>query len=287
MTNTFEDIFYKSFDGLTLYARDYDPGSLKPVVLCLHGLTRNSRDFHDLARGLTDDYRVISADQRGRGRSESDPNAANYRPDTYCEDMFTLLEHLKIKEITAIGTSMGGIMTMMMETLRPGLLRAAIINDIGPEINPAGLERIKSYVGGSGPFKSWNAAAKALKAQGPDVFPDYTDEDWIAFAQRTCTETGDGDIEFSYDTAIAKPFKHNDTAPDQTDLWPVFDALSRVPVLSIRGALSDILSSGTVEKMRRLHPDFISVEIPYIGHAPMLNEPESLQAIQSFLKAKL
>ena len=287
MIKEFEDIFYSRPDGLTLYARDYGPYSEKPVLFCMHGLTRNSTDFHALALHLKNYFRVISVDQRGRGRSDSDPVSTNYRADIYCEDMFALLRQLNLTGVTAIGTSMGGIMTMMMAAMQPGIFNAAIINDIGPEINPAGIERIKGYVGGAGPFESWAAAAAALKAQGPDVFPDYTEEDWMAFARRTCVETEQGEVDFIYDPAISEPFKNDDTAAAPVDMWPIFKALADIPVLSIRGALSDILTAETVRKMAQLHPDFTSVEISNIGHAPMLDEPESLAAIDAFLKAKL
>lgn len=284
MTKRYTDIYYTTPDGLKLYARDYGGKHDRPALLCMHGLTRNSADFHNLALSLKDKYRVISVDQRGRGRSDYDPNPNNYRPDIYCSDMFALLQYLQLENVIAIGTSMGGLMTMMMSAAKPGIFKAAIINDIGPDIDPAGLERIKGYVGGARVFANWEEAKHAIKAQGPDVFPDYTEADWDDFARRTCRETANSTIEFAYDPAISQPFKSDETAAAPLDLWPVFDALTTLPLLIIRGENSDILSHKTAAAMKARHPDCRIAEIPRIGHAPMLDEPESLAAIKTFLE---
>lgn len=285
LTKPYHDISYKSPDGLTLYARDYDDGAGKPVILAMHGLTRNSADFHDLALHLIDRFRVITVDQRGRGRSDYDPNPSQYCPDIYCADMFHLLEHLGLKRVISIGTSMGGLMTMIMASQKPEIFRAAIINDIGPEIAPEGLERIKGYVGVSRDFASWEEAAEAIKIQqSPEVFPLYTTQDWMAFARRVCKQTPEGRIEFAYDPALANPFKKDNTDSAPVDLWPFFTGLKSIPVLTFRGERSDILLAETLEKMAQLHPNFTAVTIPDIGHAPILTEPESLVAIDSFLK---
>ncbi|MGJ8562783.1 MAG: alpha/beta fold hydrolase [Alphaproteobacteria bacterium] len=285
MTKTYQDIYYDSPDGLKLYARDYAPESDKPVLLCMHGLTRNSADFHDLALRFGAKFRVITVDQRGRGKSQHDPDSLNYRADMYCEDMFALIDKLKLSNIVAVGTSMGGIMTMMMASMKPGIFKAAIMNDIGPEIDVAGLERIKGYVGGAGPFKTWQHAADALKAQGPDVFPDYKDDDWMNFAKRTCIQATSGLIEFNYDPAISEPFKNDDTVAAPVDMWPLFMSLTSIPLLVVRGALSDLLSKETADKMIAAHPNAILSEISNTGHAPMLDEDESVLAIGAFLEA--
>lgn len=285
MTKVYKDIYYNAPDGLNLYARDYGGESDTPVLLCMHGLTRNSADFHKLALTLKDRYRIIAVDQRGRGLSAYDPNPENYRPDVYCADMFALLQHLNIQNPVAIGTSMGGLMTMMMSAMSPGVFKAIIINDIGPEIDPAGLDRIKGYVGGAQSFDNWEAAIAALKAQGPNVFPDYTEIDWMDFAQRTCTQRADGRVHFSYDPAISQPFKTDETAAAPPDLWPIFDTLKTVPLLVIRGSSSDILARKTAQKMQSRHPKCFFSEIPNIGHAPMLDEPKSLTDINAFLES--
>ena len=285
MTKAYKDIYYTSPDGLTLYARDYGGEFNTPPILCMHGLTRNSADFHTLALSLKDTYRVISVDQRGRGLSASDPKTDNYRPDIYCGDMLALLSHLNVAQVTAIGTSMGGLMAMMMAVMNPGIFNGVIINDIGPEIDPAGLERIKGYVGNSGPFANWAAAEEAIKSQGPDVFPNYTDKDWQDFARRTCRERNDGLIEFAYDPAISQPFTSDEKTAAPPNLWPVFDALSNVPLLVIRGETSDILAPEIAAKMIARHPNAKLTEVPHIGHAPMLDEAESLTAIHAFMEA--
>ena len=283
MGSPYADVYYQSPDGLKLYARDYGPGRFKTTLLCMHGLTRNSADFDALAQQFANDYRILSVDQRGRGRAAYDPDPGNYRPDIYCADMFALIAHLNLKNIIAVGTSLGGLMAMMMATMKPGIFKAAIINDIGPVIDPAGLERIRGYVGGSSRFTIWADAASALKSQGPDVFPLYSQDDWLAFAKRTCTERADGTIEMAYDKAIADGVKAQNPSVVPPDLWPAFDALSPVPVLIIRGALSDILSRDTLLDMQARHPDCTGVEIDNVGHAPMLDEPQSIAAICDFL----
>jgi pimeloyl-ACP methyl ester carboxylesterase len=284
MAKNYSDIYYQSPDGLELYARDYVPGRSDTTLLCMHGLTRNSADFDALAQKFAGEYRIISVDQRGRGRSTYDPNPDNYRPDIYCGDMFALIAHLNLKNIIAIGTSMGGLMTMMMAAMQPGVFKAAIINDIGPVIDPAGLERIRGYVGGGGPFASWADAANALKNQGPDVFPLYTQDDWLAFAKRTCIENPGSQIELAYDKAIADGVKTQDPSAVPPDLWPAFEALMPIPLLVVRGALSDILSRDTISEMQNRHSGCTIVEIDNVGHAPMLDEPQSLAAIDDFLK---
>ncbi|WP_371395689.1 alpha/beta fold hydrolase [Fretibacter rubidus] len=286
MTKAYDDVFYVGEGGLKLYARDYgDDRGDRPVVLCMHGLTRNSADFHNLALILSDRYRVISVDQRGRGWSDYDTDISRYRPDIYCADMFALLEHLKLSTVIAIGTSMGGIMAMMMAATQPGVFSKVIINDIGPDIDPKGLDRIKGYVGGPNKFDDWDAAVAAIKAQGPDIFPDYTEADWLAFAKRICETTPDGKLRFAYDPAISKPIKTDGANAAPPDMWSLYSALYDMPVLVIRGALSDILSKETAQKMAEDHPNCRYSEIPNIGHAPMLTEPESLLAIERFLKA--
>ncbi|RZV37856.1 MAG: alpha/beta hydrolase, partial [Acidimicrobiales bacterium] len=222
-------------------------------------------------------------DQRGRGRSDYDTEASNYRPDVYCADMFTLVDHLGLERPIAIGTSMGGIMIMLMSALRPGVFKAAILNDIGPEIDPKGLERIKNYVGEARPFPNWQAATMAVRKIGAIAFPEYSDNDWIAFAKRTCEQRDDGLIHFSYDPAISAPIKDEPEAAAPADMWPLFATLGDVPILIVRGGTSDILSVETLEKMGAQHPNCQKVTVPGIGHAPMLDEPEARKAIETFL----
>lgn len=283
MTRPFSDHTYQSSDGLSLYARLYEAQTDKLPLLCMHGLSRNSADFHDLVTHLTD-RPVISVDQRGRGKSAYDPDPSNYRPDRYCEDMLTLLDGLGHDRVIAIGTSMGGLMTFILAQMRPSLFAGAVINDIGPEIEETGLARLRSYVGKSHDFDDWEEAAKAIKAQGPDIFPDFTDADWLAFARRVCELTDDGRVRFSYDPAISNGLAENDPTAAPPDLWPLFLRSDDFPMLILRGETSDILSEATATRMAKERPKTRLVTVPNRGHAPTLTEPTSLAAIRGFLK---
>ena len=267
--------------GLTLFARDY--GGDGPPLLLMHGLTRNSADFEPLAAVLAPRWRLVVPDQRGRGLSDSDPAPANYRPDVYVADMFALLDALGIERCGLIGTSMGGLMAMIMGAMQPARISAMVLNDVGPELDPAGLARIAGYVGGGTSFADWDEAAAACAAINASAFPGFGPDDWLAWARRTCREDAEGRVSFAYDPAIARGFEgEGEVAP--TDLWPLWDALSPLPVLAIRGALSDLLAPATVETMATRHSGpFSSIEVSGRGHAPLLDEPAALAAIETFL----
>ncbi|WP_159977499.1 MULTISPECIES: alpha/beta fold hydrolase [unclassified Novosphingobium] len=282
---------YRSACGrLDLAARDYaaqNPagGQQAPVLLMMHGLTRNSADFEPLAARLAGRYRMIVPDQRGRGLSQWDPDPAQYRPDVYAQDMLALLDDLGIVRAGLIGTSMGGLMAMVMNALRPGLAQAAIFNDIGPVLDPAGLARIQSYVGPSGAMADWSEAAARTRAINASAFPDYGSADWAAFARRVARENADGSVSFAYDPAIAQSVAGDDPQTVPPDLWPLWDLLDEVPVLVVRGALSDLLSAATAQEMARRHAGaYAGVEVPRVGHAPILDEPAALAEIEVFLK---
>jgi pimeloyl-ACP methyl ester carboxylesterase len=281
--NDFREVRYRSADGLQLYARDYPHPEPRATVLCLHGLTRNSADFEGLCEHLRQDFRVIAADQRGRGRSACDPNPANYNPGVYVQDMFALLAHLGVARVVAVGTSMGGLMTMMIAAMRPDILGGAILNDIGPVVDPAGLARIKGYVGRTSATSSWSDAARISCELNGVAFPTYTVEDWMRFARRTFREDATGQLVPAYDPAIAQSLAAADQPTAAPDMWPLFMALRSIPTLLIRGALSDILSSDCAAQMRARKPDLRVIEVPDRGHAPMLDEPAALQAIRTFL----
>lgn len=268
-------------DGPKVYARDYPcEGSHRLPVLCLHGLTRNSADFEVVAPRIADTgRRVIAVDMRGRGKSESDPEPARYRPDVYVGDTLRILDTLNVPRAVFLGTSMGGIMTMLAATIAPTRIAAAILNDIGPEIDPRGIARIASYVGRSEPFDSWYDMTAAVRGVGEAAFPGRDDEFWRTFTRRVARQREDGRIEFAYDPLIAQNFS---TAPPPS-LMGLFEALAAVPILSVRGALSDLLSPEGVAAMTRVKPDMDVVEVPNVGHAPTLEEPEAWAAIASFL----
>ncbi|WP_305098000.1 alpha/beta fold hydrolase [Croceibacterium aestuarii] len=279
---TYREHRYASADGrLRLFARDY--GGEGPPLLLLHGLTRNSADFEPLAAHLAPRYRLIVPDQRGRGLSDHDPQPASYRPDVYAQDMAALLGGLGIGRCGVIGTSMGGLMAMIMAATDPARIPAIVLNDVGPALDPAGLARIAGYVGAGSAFASWDEAAQACAASNAVAFPGFGRDDWLAFARRTCREDAGGRVAFAYDPAIARGFEgQGEVAPP--DLWPLWEAISATPVLAIRGALSDLLSAATVAEMEQRHAGpFEHAEVPERGHAPLLDEPAAVAAIEAFL----
>ncbi|PWE17921.1 alpha/beta hydrolase [Marinicauda salina] len=284
--NDFTEHFFTAGDGVRTYYRRYEPdaASGKAPVVCLHGLTRNSRDFEEIApRIAAKGRRVIAVDVRGRGRSDRAPDPSTYYPGVYVKDVLGLLDAEGIDRVVSIGTSMGGLMTMILAAERPGFLRGVALNDIGPELAPEGMARIQGYVGGASSFSSWSEAAEAVRAINGVAFPNETGEAfWIAFAKRICRETETGEIVLDYDPAIAKPVQEGDAAPP--DLWPLFDAMADAPLLLIRGAITDLLSEDTVAEMQRRRPDMERVDVPEVGHAPLLTEPEAWSAIAAFLE---
>lgn len=284
----YHDIWYRSGDGLRLYARDYpcrDEAITAPgTLLCMHGLTRNSADFAELAEHLSQRYRVIAVDVRGRGRSDYDPDPGNYHPLTYVQDMFSLLDQLELQQVILCGTSMGGLMSLMMSAMQGQRVRAVIINDIGPEVDPRGLERIRSYVGKTSPVSNWQEAVAQSRAINGIAFPDFSDSQWQAFTRGLYRDV-DGVPVLAYDPAISQPMDDSDSAAVPPDLWPVFDAMSARPLLVIRGVDSDILAPGCVQEMQRRKPDLQVAEIPHRGHAPTLNESTARSAIDAFLES--
>lgn len=278
---------FRSADGrLDLHARIY-PGDGPPLLL-MHGLTRNSADFDPLVAHLAGRYRLIVPDQRGRGLSEWDPDPANYRPDVYAADMFALLDGLGIGAAGLIGTSMGGLMAMIMGAAQPARVPLIALNDVGARLEPEGLQRIQSYVGPSGPMRSWEAAAARCAAINAAAFPGFGPDDWLAFARRTCRENANGTIAFAYDPAISESIRGAQPTTVPAELWPLWDALTAIPVLVVRGALSDLLAAETVTEMARRHGGpFEAVEVPARGHAPLLDEPAALDAIRPFLATQL
>jgi len=281
----FEDRFIRNADGLNLFARDYAPqgGAHGLPVLCLHGLTRNSADFEGIAPNIAQMGRqVIVPDVRGRGRSDYDPQSLRYQPVIYAQDTLAIMEALNIEQAVFLGTSMGGIMTMLLAALAPGCIAAAILNDIGPVLDPRGLARIGGYVGKGGNFASFEELAANLRATQGAAFPDFDNAQWLGFAQRVGKIQPDGRIGFAYDPSIADTFAKPSAAPP--DLSPYFAAFAAKPVLLLRGALSDLLSTDGVAAMRQIKPDLISVEVPRVGHAPTLEEPAAKTAITDFLR---
>ncbi len=276
------DRYFTSADGLRLYYRDYTPAEPGRVpVLCLPGLTRNSRDFESIAARIRQTRRVLCADLRGRGLSQHDPEWRNYHPGTYVGDIARLLADAGAPRVIILGTSLGGILAMLVAATAPQLLAGAILNDVGPEVAAEGLKRISTYVGKSAPVTSWAEAAAQAKVTYGLAWPDATDDDWMRFAQRSYTEV-DGVPRLAMDPMIGEAVRAA-PAGAAPDLWPVFGALKPVPVLALRGEISDVLSAGTFERMGREKPDLVRVTVAGRGHPPMLDEPDSVAAIDRFL----
>jgi pimeloyl-ACP methyl ester carboxylesterase len=201
--------------------------------------------------------------------------------------MFTLLDSLGLDRVALLGTSMGGLMSMIMAAMQPQRFSAVVLNDIGPVIDPAGLERIKGYVGKSAPVANWDEAVAQTRAINGQAFPDYDGDDWLRFARALYREDTAGVPVLAYDPAISRPIAEDEEAAVPPDLWPAFDALKPIPTLVVRGALSDILASTCVAEMRARKPDLQVAEIPDRGHAPTLEEPACIAAIDRFLAVAL
>ena len=278
----FEDGYWDSADGLRLHYRDYSGPATRTPLICMPGLTRNARDFEPIAELLGGKRRMIAIDFRGRGDSAYAKDSMSYMPITYMQDVDALLRELNLKSFITLGTSLGGIVSMLLATIWKDKMKGAILNDVGPEIGAKGAERIRSYVGQGRSFETWMHAARAMAEAHGSVYPDYKLDDWLRLAKRTCKLSGNGRIVFDYDMKIAEPFKlpGGETG---VDLWPVFDSLSGVPLLVLRGGTSDILEKPVATKMLKKHGNATLVTIPRTGHAPSLDEPEALEAIKGFL----
>ncbi|HET9354972.1 MAG TPA: alpha/beta hydrolase [Sphingomicrobium sp.] len=284
-----DGISWRSFDGLDLFARDYraDGEVSRLPVVCLHGLTRNSRDFEDLAPILAlDGRRVIVPDIRGRGRSGRSPDPRRYHPATYARDVAGLLDHLRLPQAIFIGTSMGGLIMMALAARRSRAIAAAVLNDVGPQIDPRGIARILSYAGGAGPVATWAEAAAYARSTNAVAFPGHGDGEWLAFARRLFREDG-GAIVPDYDPAIATGLAKPPSKLTRIAAWLAFRRLARGrPTLVVRGALSDVLTADIAERMRKAAPNIAEAVVPGVGHAPMLTEPAALDAVRSFLASQ-
>ena len=278
----FTDHYFVVSDGLKLHYRDYAGGSGRPPLLCLPGLTRNARDFAAFAERYSPRFRVLALDYRGRALSDPDPQPLRYNAVTYVGDALQLLDQLGIARAIFVGTSLGGIVTMLIAASSPQRIAGAILNDVGPELSDAGLERIRGYVGRREPFVDWDDAARALAAINRGLPETFTPPDWIAAARRTCREQ-DGAVRFDYDPAIAVPFAAVTSAPP-VDMWPLFHALALHPLLVLRGELSDLLTLEAFERMRAATSTASFAIVPGVGHPPMLDEPAAIAAIDSFLE---
>ena len=281
MPATYTESYWTSHDGLRLYSRVYEGPAGAASVLCLHGLTRNSRDFEDLAPHLQRRARVIVPDVRGRGRSARDPNPQNYQPAIYLQDIIGLLDAVGARRVTVIGTSMGGMLAMMMAAGYRDRVAAIVLNDMGPEVDPVGLERIKGYAGRLPPPRSWDDAIAQTKSMFGAAWPNLSAERWASLARRGYRQDENGAVTVDADPMIGEMLR---AAPAATaTLWPFWTALRGIPMLAIRGAQSDILSAATFAKMKAENPDLVQLEVAQRGHVPLLDEPECVETIDAFL----
>ena len=278
------DHFWWSADGIRLHARLYDlrDDTDTPAIplFCVPGLTRNARDFEALAPHLARTRPVYAINLRGRGESGYAKDAMTYTPLTYVQDVMALVEDLGLSRVILVGTSLGGLVTMLLNAMRPGLVAGAVLNDVGPEIEAAGLERIRGYVGQASSYPTWVHCARAVAATNAGVYPDWSLQDWLVAVKRSHRTTPEGMIVADYDANIAQPFKLPGGEAG-VDLWPAFESLADVPTLILRGGLSDILGAAAADKMvKRLRHGRL-VTVPGVGHAPTLDEAEAVAAIDA------
>jgi pimeloyl-ACP methyl ester carboxylesterase len=281
MTDRGYEKTYTSADGLALFYREFGPEAPGTPVICLPGLTRNSRDFIDVAVHIGDRRRVLLPDLRGRGSSAYDPEWRNYHPGTYVNDVWTLLNHLALERVIVIGTSLGGLCAMGMAATQAERLAAVVMNDIGPEINTAGLERIQTYVGKQEAPQTWEEAIEQTRANYGEFLPGLSDADWEKMVWKAYRKGDDGVPVADYDPNIGRAV--TEVGPQVGDPWAIFDALGPVRTTLLWGEISDILTKDIVDKMAARKQDLEVVVVRNRGHAPLLDEPECLAAIDAVL----
>ena len=283
---TFTDRRWTS-DELSLYARDYGGagGPARLPVIAIHGLTRNSADFGTVAPLIAaTGRRVLALDVRGRGRSDRAADPMTYQPPVYARDVLALMDQAGIGRAVFLGTSMGGLITMALTAMAPERVAAAILNDIGPEVAPEGLARIAAYTGQTVEIRSWDDAADYARRTNGAALPHYGPDDWMAFARRVFREGPEGVPVLDYDPDITVPMRAAGQDALVPDLWPAFRNLAGDrKLLLVRGATSDLLSPDIAGRMREAAPHMTFVEVPGVGHAPMLDEPTARDAILGFL----
>ncbi len=229
-------------------------------------------------------YRFIAVDVRGRGRSAFDPEPKNYSPAVYAKDMGLLLDKLGVSRVALIGTSMGGLISLILMRKMPKRIAGVVLNDVGPVVEKTGIARIAGYAGKVRPVTGWESAAEAVKTIQGAAFPDMPEERWMDFARLTYRELPTGEVVLDYDPNIARSLgKVKPGALTNFTLWRLFGGLKKAPLLVVRGETSDILSEKTALEMVRRHPDATLATVPRVGHAPILDEPEAVAAISDFL----
>jgi pimeloyl-ACP methyl ester carboxylesterase len=271
---------FTTSDNVALHYEDQGDG---PSILCLAGLTRNSRDFTYLMPHLGD-YRVIRLDYRGRGQSGHAADFMSYNVLREGADAIELLDHLGLERITLIGTSRGGLIAMALSITNPDRLSGVVLNDIGPEVTATGIARIMDYVGKTPPFKDLDEAAEALMAGQAKAFPGVPLWRWREQADFMWAPAPGGGIALRYDPRLRDALVGQAGTGAAPDLWQLFDGLREIPTAALKGANSDLLSPETFAKMQERNPDMITAIVPDRGHVPFLDEPEALDAIRAVLR---
>jgi pimeloyl-ACP methyl ester carboxylesterase len=280
--------FISAPDGLRLHAREYGSRLLEATpVVCLPGLARTAADFDALARALASGRagrprRVVALDYRGRGLSARDPKPANYDLRVENADILACLDCLGVEHAVFLGTSRGGLHILMLAAIRPAMMKAVILNDIGPVIEAAGLARIRTYVGRLPQPGNWDDAVDLVKNVMGAQFTNLSEEEWLSYAMLTFEETGDG-FATRYDPALMKSLEAYDLDQPLPTMWPQFEGLARMPTLALRGENSDLLAPETVEEMARRHPRFEAHTVAGQGHAPLILDEPTIQRVCAFI----
>jgi pimeloyl-ACP methyl ester carboxylesterase len=279
------DYTWTSADGLKLFARVWGERGRRAPVICIPGLTRNSRDFDEVAPWMAGQGRqVYAVDLRGRGRSARDPDPSHYNPRTYADDVAGLLRSIGAPKALFVGTSLGGVVTFTLAARHGGCIAAAVINDVGPQVPAAAVARISSYVGKAPAVASWNDAAQYCRMLNGEMMPHYAAADWERMSRRLFVDDGSGKPVLDYDAAIFRPVARWQMRLATPLVWMAWKRLARsVPVLLLRGANSDVLPAQIAARMQRASPNVTLAEVPGVGHAPMLDEPAARAAIEAFL----
>lgn len=276
------DHIWWSADGIRLHARLYgDAASNAVPIMCLPGLTRNARDFDVLAPALARSGPVVAVNFRGRGDSGYSKDPMTYVPLSYAQDMVALLDSFNWQRFAVVGTSLGGLVAMLLAGLLPKRLAGVVFNDVGPELEAAGLDRVRSSLGTVSSQPTWLHAARQVALANRAVYPDYQIQDWLRLVHRTHRLTPEGRIVADYDKQIAAPLRAASEAP-AFDMWPLFDVLADLPLLIMRGELSDILSATAAEKMLARARKASLCTVPRVGHVPTLDEPEARAAVMAW-----
>lgn len=285
MSVRYREFTFASPEGLALFCREYAPAAPCGTVICLPGLTDNSREFAPLARRLAVRRRVLTPDFRGRGHSQWDDDPERYASGVYYQDVLQLIGGHTDGRVALIGTSLGGMVAILLASQLPECIACVVLNDVGPEVPAAGLHRIAGYVGREPPAGSWEDAAARAKALHGAAFPDFSDDDWLGAVRAACREDDDGHIVADYDPKIGEAMRARLDEP--IDLWPYWAMLERTPVLLLHAERSDILTPVIVERMRAMKPDLECLTVPRRGHAPTLVEPVVSGPLDAFLSRHL